>query len=88
MQWYRRDPAFLWVRVARRSEGSAVAYRVLAEEIEHWLAAPRTEFDEAIARQLQDRDASAKGSRHDEGALETRVESKAPSAYTATGATL
>ena len=86
MQWYRRDRAFLWVRVSRRSEGGALAYRRLAEEIEHWLAVKRSEFDEAITRQLEDRDAPAKGQKR--GALETGTESFAPTPYTAFGAAL
>ena len=87
MQWYRRDPAFLWVRVARRSEDGALAYRVLSEEIEHWLAVPRSEFDEAIARQLADRDAPANGSLKKQGASKADTVSSAPPAYTALGAT-
>lgn len=59
LQWYRRDPAFLWVRVQRRG-ASSDPYAAIAEEIGHWIAQSREEFDAAIAQQMADKAVSSK----------------------------
>ena len=82
MQWYRRDPAFLWVRVDRRRESPTLAFRNLADEVEHWLQAPREDFDRAISRQLEDRDAIVKGSK---GKIQPVAESTTSVGLTALG---
>jgi tRNA dimethylallyltransferase len=63
LQWFRRDPAFLWVRIDRgsgSSDAAAEPYRQVADEVLHWLSAPREEFDAIVAKQIADKGASVR----------------------------
>ena len=50
LQWYRKDEAFLWLKIDRRTGGvrDLVPYQSICKEITHWCAQPVDRYRLAV----------------------------------------
>ena len=54
LQWYRKDEAFLWLKIDRREGGPTdmAPYRAVCAEIAHWYAQPANSYRLAVRQQI------------------------------------
>ena len=55
LQWYRKDGAFLWLKIDRRAGGvgDLAPYRAVCAEITHWCSQPEDCFRLALRQQVR-----------------------------------
>ena len=54
LQWYRKDDAFLWLKIDRSSKGISdpAPYNKVCKELQYWVDVPQIHFKEAVKQQM------------------------------------